>query len=43
MRIDFQLYQQIGSGPIFVPHEDFGFVRDYILKRIPGTAEVVYK
>lgn len=38
-----ELYQLVGSGPVFVPHEDFGFVRDYILRRIPETAEVIYE
>ncbi len=37
-----ELYQLLGSGPVFVPHEDFGFVRDYILQRIPDDAEVEY-
>ena len=37
------LYQLMGSGPVFVSHEDFGFVRDYILRRIPETAEVVFE
>ncbi len=31
------------SAPFFVPHEDFGFVRDYILRRIPGNTEVIYE
>lgn len=43
MRNDSQLYQQISSWLIFVPHEYFGFVRDYILRRIPEMAEVVYE
>ena len=38
-----ELYQIAGSGPVFVPHEDFGFVRDYILRRIPDTTKVVYE
>ena len=38
-----ELYTRIGSGPVFVPHEEFGFVRDYILRRLPDTAVVVYK
>ena len=38
-----ELYQLVGSGPVFVPHEDFGFVRDYILRRIPDSAEVIYE
>ena len=38
-----ELYTPLGSGPVFVPHEDFGFIRDYILRRLPDTAVVVYK
>ena len=38
-----ELYQLAGSGPVFVSHEDFGFVRDYILRRIPETAEVIFE
>ena len=30
------------SAPVFVPHEDFGFVRDYILRRLPGSTKVEY-
>ena len=37
-----ELYTPLGSGPVFVPHEDFGFVRDYIIRRLPETAEVIY-
>ena len=37
-----ELYTLIGSGPVFVDHNEFGFVRDYILRRLPETAEVVY-
>lgn len=33
----------IVSAPFFVPHEYFGFVRDYILRRLPGDAEVTYE
>jgi hypothetical protein len=38
-----ELYQFLGSAPVFVPPEDFAFVRDYILQRIPETAEVIYE
>ena len=38
-----ELYQLVGSGPVFASHEDFGFVRDYILRRIPEDAEVIYE
>ncbi len=38
-----ELYQLVGSGPVFVSHEDFGFVRDYILRRIPENTEVIYE
>ena len=38
-----ELYTLIGSGPVFVDHNDFGFVRDYILRRLPDTAEVLYE
>ena len=38
-----ELYQIAGSAPIFVPHEDFEFVKDFILERIPETAEVKYE
>ncbi len=37
-----ELYQPMASGPIFVAHEDFGFVRDYILQRIPADARIEY-
>lgn len=37
-----ELYTLVGSGPVFVDHHDFGFVRDYILQRLPESAEVVY-
>ena len=33
----------IVSAPFFVPHEDFGFVRNYVLHRLPENAEVVYE
>ena len=38
-----ELYTLVGSGPVFVDHNDFGFVRDYILRRLPETTEVVYE
>ena len=38
-----ELFQPLGSGPVFVPHEDFPFVKDFILQRLPGTAEVEYR
>ena len=38
-----ELYQIAGSAPIFVSHEDFTFVKDFILERIPETAEVEYE
>ena len=38
-----ELYTPLGSGPVFVPHEDFGFIRDTILRRLPDTAEVIYE
>lgn len=37
-----ELYTLIGSGPVFADHNDFGFVRDYIIRRLPESAEVVY-
>ena len=33
----------ISSAPVFVPHEDFRFVQDYILRRLPDTAKIVYR
>ena len=38
-----ELYTRIGSAPVFVTHEDFGFVRDYIIRKLPDTAVVLYK
>ena len=38
-----ELHTLIGHGPVFVDHNEFGFVRDYILRRLPETAEVVYE
>ena len=37
-----ELFQAVGSAPVFVPHEDFPFVRDFILERLPKTAETEY-
>ena len=37
------IHQSIGGSPVFVPPEDFTFVRDYILARIPGSARVDYE
>ena len=37
-----ELYQAMGSGPVFVPHEDFEFVKEFILQRLPPTAEVIF-
>ncbi len=37
-----ELFQAVGSGPVFVPHEDFAFVKDFVLQRLPETAEVEY-
>ena len=38
-----ELYQAVGSGAVFVPPEEFEFVRDFILQRLPDTAEVSYE
>ena len=38
-----ELHTMLGHGPVFVDHNEFGFVRDYILRRLPETAEVVYE
>ena len=38
-----ELFQATGSGPVFVPQEDFPFVTDFILQRLPETAEVKYR
>ena len=35
-----ELFQTAGSGPVFAPHEDFPFVKDYILQRLPKTAVI---
>lgn len=37
-----ELFQTIGSEPVFVPHEDFPFVKDFILQMLPETAEGKY-
>ena len=37
-----ELFQTVGSGPVFVPHEDFQFVKEFILQRLPETAVVEY-
>ena len=36
-----ELYPPVGSGPVFAPPEDYEFVRDFILERLPDTAEVI--
>ena len=36
-----ELYPRVGSGPVYAPPEDYGFVRDFILERISREAEVV--
>ena len=36
-----ELYPLIGSGPVFAPPEDYEFVRDFILTRIPDGADVI--
>ena len=38
-----ELHTLAGHGPVFVDHNEFGFVRDYILRRLPENAEVVYE
>lgn len=38
-----ELHTMLGHGPVFVDHNEFGFVRDYILRRLPETAEIVYE
>ena len=38
-----ELFQTVGAGPVFASHEDFPFVKDYILQRLPETAEVEYR
>ena len=31
------------TAPFFAAHEDFGFIRDYVIHRLPDRAEVVYE
>ena len=31
------------TAPVFVPHEDFAFVQNYILQRLPDTAQIIYR
>ena len=38
-----ELHTLVGHGPVFVDHNEFGFVRDYILRRLPESAEVVWE
>ena len=38
-----ELYQAADSGAVFVPREDFEFVKDFILKRLPEKVVVVYE
>lgn len=38
-----ELHTLVGHGPVFVDHNEFGFVRDYILRRLPEDAEVLYE
>ena len=38
-----ELFQAVGSGPVFVPREDFPFVKDFIILRLPETADVEYR
>ena len=35
-----ELYQAVGSGPVFVPPEDYEFVKDFILRRLPAAAQI---
>ena len=37
------LYQAVGSSPVFTSAEDFAFVRDYILQRLPAGAEIEHE
>ncbi|MBR5109771.1 MAG: hypothetical protein IK099_06215 [Clostridia bacterium] len=37
-----ELFQAVGSAPVFTSHEDFPFVKDFILQRLPDTARVEY-
>ena len=36
-----ELYQKVGSGPVFVPPEEFDFVKRFILERLPDGTEVI--
>ncbi len=38
-----ELFQAVGSGPEFVPCEDFPLVKEFIIRRLPETAEVEYR
>ena len=38
-----ELYQAIGSGAVFTAPEDFEFVRDFILQRLPDDAVILYE
>ena len=31
------------TAPVFVPHEDFALVQNFILQRLPDTAQVIYR
>ena len=31
------------TAPVFVPREDFAFVQNYILQRLPDTAQIIYR
>ena len=32
----------LSVAPFFVPHEDFAFVQDYVLRRLPDTVQLRY-
>lgn len=38
-----ELFEAAGSGPVFAPHEDFAFVKDFILQRLPRAAVIEYR
>ncbi len=38
-----EVRQRLGVMQVYVPHEDFGFVQDFILRRLPETAAVDYE
>ena len=38
-----ELYQAIGSGAVFTAPEDFEFVRDFILQRLPDDTVILYE